>query len=146
MSNEERVPRREARMSVEWKVAVENLGEREQKLPAELAAVYERVKADTTDVGKRHELLLRDVSMNGAFVEGEALPLLSRVAMVFDMPGFRKVEATGWVMWRRRESCTIRREDGFELTLPPGFGVLFEWISLEARLEIARRIASHKRQ
>ena len=137
----QRTPRREARMGVSWKVAVEKLGERDQKLPPELAAVYERVKADPTAVGSRHQLTIRDVSMNGAFVEGESMPLLSRVAMVFEMPGFRKVEAVGWVMWRRKEACTIVRDDGEKLTLGPGFGVLFEWLSLEARLEIARRIA-----
>jgi hypothetical protein len=142
--SDERIPRRETRLTVNWKMAIEKLGEREQMLPPELAAVYERVKAETTDVGKRPKLALRDISMNGAFIEGEPLPLLSRVAMVMDVPEFRKVEAVGWVMWRRREACTITREDGFKVTLEPGFGVLFEWISLEARLEIARRIAAHR--
>jgi hypothetical protein len=143
-TTEDRIPRREARMGVNWKVTIEKLGEREQKLPPELAAVYERVKADVTDVGARRQAVLRDVSMNGAFVEGEPLPLLSRVAMLFDVPGFRKVEAVGWVMWRRREACTITRDDGEKLTLAAGFGVLFEWTSLEARLEIARRIARNQ--
>jgi hypothetical protein len=144
MSENERVPRREARMGVNWKVTIEKLGEREQKLPPELAAVYERVKADVSGVGTRTQALMRDVSMNGAFVEGESLPLLSRVAMVMEVPGYRKVEAVGWVMWRRREGCTIARDDGHKVTLGPGFGVLFEWVSLEARLEIARRIARNQ--
>ena len=137
----QRTPRREARIGVSWKVAVEKLGEREQKLPAGLAEVYERVKADNTSVGARHQLTIKDVSMNGAFIEGESLPLLSRVAMVFEVPEFRKVEAVGWVMWRRTAACTIARDDGEKLELGPGFGVLFEWLSLESRLEIARRIA-----
>jgi hypothetical protein len=141
---EDRIPRKEARIGVNWKCAIEKLGEREQHLPAPLAAVYERVQADVSDVGGRPGLRLRDISMNGAFIEGEALPLLSRVAMVFDVPGFHKVEAVGWVMWRRREACTIERDDGSRLTLGPGFGILFEWISLEARLEIARRIARNQ--
>ena len=140
----QRTPRREARIGVSWKVTCEKLAEREQKLPAELAAVYERIRADNTGVGQRYNLTLKDVSMNGAFVEGEALPLLSRVAMVFEVPDFRKVETVGWVMWRRREACTITREDGQKLELGPGFGVLFEWMSLEARLEIARRIARNQ--
>jgi hypothetical protein len=140
----QKTPRREARMGVSWKVAVEKLGERDQKLSPELAAVYERVKADPTAVGSRHQLTIKDVSMNGAFVEGESMPLLSRVAMIFDMPNYRKVEAVGWVMWRRKEPCTITREDGEKLTLGPGFGVLFEWLSLESRLEIARRIARNQ--
>jgi hypothetical protein len=133
-------PRREARATVDWKVAVEKLGERGQKLPPALEAVYERVHTDGSDVGKRAQLTIRDVSMNGAFLEGEPLPLLSRVAMVFAVPGFRKVEAVGWVMWRRKEPCTVEHE-GKKLELPAGFGVLFEWMSLESRLEIARRIA-----
>jgi hypothetical protein len=137
----QRTPRREARIGVTWKVAVEKLGEREQKLPPGLADVYERVKADNTSVGTRHQLTIKDVSMNGAFIEGETMPLLSRVAMVFEVPEFRKVEAVGWVMWRRKAACTIEREDGQKLELGPGFGVLFEWLSLESRLEIARRIA-----
>jgi hypothetical protein len=140
----QRTPRREARIGVSWKVATEKLAERDQKLPTELAAVYERVKPDPTTVGARHQLVIRDVSMNGAFIEGEALPLLSRVAMVFEIPGFHKVEAVGWVMWRRKEACTVVREDGQKMELGAGFGVLFEWLSLEARLEIARRIARNQ--
>ncbi len=145
-SEAQRTPRREARIGVSWKVAVEKLGERDQNLPPGLAEVYERVKAESTAVGARHQLTIRDVSMNGAFLEGESLPLLSRVAMVFEVPGFRQVESVGWVMWRRRDSCTITREDGEKLTLGAGFGVLFEWLSLEARLEIARRIARNQDQ
>lgn len=140
----QRTPRREARIGVSWDVAVEKLGERDQRLPPGLAEVYERVKADPTSIGTRFALTIRDVSMNGAFVEGEPLPLLSRVAMVFDLPGFRKVEAVGWVMWRRKDKCTITRDDGATLELGAGFGVLFEWLSLEARLEIARRIARNQ--
>ncbi len=140
----QRNPRREARIGVSWKVSVEKLGEREQKLPPELAAVYERVKTDTAAVGSRHQLTIRDVSMNGAFLEGEPLPLLSRVAMVFEVPDYRKVEAVGFVMWRRSAACSITREDGETSELGAGFGVLFEWLSLEARLEIARRIARNQ--
>lgn len=137
----QRTQRREARIGVRWEVAVEVLGEREQKLPPGLADVYERVRAVDSEVGKRMQLDIRDVSMNGAFVEGEPLPLLSRVAMVFEVPEFRKVEAVGWVMWRRTAACTLTTDDGRTVELGAGFGVLFEWLSLEARLEIARRIA-----
>jgi hypothetical protein len=140
----QRNPRREARIGVSWKVSVEKLGEREQKLPPGLAEVYERVKTDGSGVGSRHQLTMRDVSMNGAFLEGEPLPLLSRVAMVFEMPGYRKVEAVGFVMWRRSAACTVTRDDGEKSELGAGFGVLFEWLSLEARLEIARRIARNQ--
>ncbi len=133
--------RREARISVSWPCTVEKIAERPAQLPPTLAAVYERVVAEPSGIGQRHQLVLADVSMNGAFVEGEALPLLSRVAMVFEVPGYRRVEAVGWVLWRRRDKCSVPGKDGKPVELPPGSGVLFEWLSLEARLEIARRIA-----
>jgi hypothetical protein len=60
--------------------------------------------------------------------------------MVFEVPSFRKVEVVGWVMWRRTGPCTVPGTNG-PVELGAGFGVLFEWVSLEARLEIARRIA-----
>jgi hypothetical protein len=132
--------RRDARITVDWSVVAEKIHEIDQKLPPPLAKVYERVTADPTDLGKRLTLHVRDISVNGAFIEGEALPLLSRVAMVFDVPGFRRVEAVGWVLWRRKDKCTIE-SDGKKVELGAGFGVVFEWISLDARLEIARRVA-----
>ena len=136
-----RVKRRDARIEVAWNTACEKTVEIEQRLAPELAAVYERVKADTADSGKRFAATLRDLSVNGAFLEAEPLPLLSRVVMVIDMPSFREVEAVGWVLWRRTAPCTITRPSGAPITLGAGFGVVFEWISLEARLEIARRVA-----
>jgi hypothetical protein len=136
-----RVKRRDARIEVAWNTACEKTVEIDQKLAPELAAVYERVKADTTDAGKRFQATLRDLSVNGAFLEAEPLPLLSRVAMVIEIPGFKHVEAVGWVLWRRTAACTIKRPNGAPVTLGAGFGVVFEWISLEARLEIARRVA-----
>ena len=45
------------------------------------------------------------------------------------------------MLWRRTAPCTITRPTGAPITLGAGFGVVFEWISLEARLEIARRVA-----
>ena len=62
-------------------------------------------------------------------------------AFVIEVPGFRAVEAVGWVLWRRKEVCTVKRPSGAPVTLGPGFGVVFEWISLESRIEIARRVA-----
>jgi hypothetical protein len=136
-----RVKRRDARIEVAWNVACEKTVEIEQTLAEPLAKVYERVHADETDKGKRFAATLRDLSVNGAFLEAEPLPLLSRVVMVIDMPSFREVEAVGWVLWRRTAPCTITRPSGAPITLGAGFGVVFEWISLEARLEIARRVA-----
>jgi hypothetical protein len=132
--------RREARMAVSWPVIVEKIADRVQRLSPELEAVYERVKADGSEVGKLFKARIHDVSMNGVFVEAEALPLLSRVAMMFNVPGFRMVEAIGWVLWRRRAPCTVEDEHR-KVELPAGFGVMIEWMSLESRLEIARRIA-----
>lgn len=136
-----RVTRRDARIEVAWNVACEKTVEIEQQLQAPLRQVYERVNADPTDKGKRFAATLRDLSVNGAFLEAEPLPLLSRVILVIDVPSFRQVEAVGWVLWRRTAPCTITRPSGAPVTLGAGFGVVFEWISLEARLEIARRVA-----
>lgn len=133
--------RRDARIEVSWNVACEKLPEMEQSLHPDLARVYERISADPTDIGKRFAGTVRDLSVNGCFVEGHPLPLLSRVAFVIEVPGFRTVEAVGWVLWRRKEICTVTRPTGAPVTLGPGFGVVFEWISLEARIEIARRVA-----
>ncbi len=133
--------RREARITVSWPCTIEKIAERPTQLPPALAAVYERVVAEPSGIGQRHQLVLNDVSMNGAFLVGEALPLLSRVAMVFDVPNYRRVEAVGWVLWRRRDKSTVPGRNGQMIDLPAGSGLLFEWLSLEARLEIARRIA-----
>jgi hypothetical protein len=136
-----RARRRDARIEVAWNAACEKTVEIEQKLQPELASVYERVHANQDDVGKRFMATLRDLSVNGAFLEGEPLPLLSRVTLLIEVPTFKNVEAVGWVLWRRTASCTIKRPNGAPVTLGAGFGVVFEWISLEARLEIARRVA-----
>ena len=137
----ERIKRRDARIEVAWNVVCEKTVEIEQELDKPLAQVYERVHADRSDAGKRFAATLRDLSVNGAFLEADPLPLLSRVALVIDMPSFKPIEAVGWVLWRRTAPCTIKRPNGAPITLGAGFGVVFEWISLESRLEIARRVA-----
>ena len=139
--NGARQRRRDARIEVAWNVACEKLAALGQNLHPDLAKVYERISADPTDIGKRFNGTVRDLSVNGCFVEGHALPLLSRVAFIIDVPAFRSVEAVGWVLWRRKEICTVQRPSGAPVTLGPGFGVVFEWISLESRIEIARRVA-----
>lgn len=136
----ERVQRRDARVKVAWPVVCEKTRQVEQQLHPSLQAVYERVQADAADVGKRFTATVRDVSVNGAFIEGTPLPILSRVAMSIDVPEFRRVEAIGWVLWRRSAACAFE-SDGRTVELSPGFGVVFEWIPLEARLELARRVA-----
>jgi hypothetical protein len=110
--NGKRVTRRDARIEVAWNVACEKTVEIEQTLQKPLEAVYERVHADSSDKGKRFAATLRDLSVNGAFLEAEPLPLLSRVVMLIDVPSFRQVEAVGWVLWRRTAPCTIKRPTG----------------------------------
>lgn len=136
-----RIQRRDARMTVAWNATCEKIVELEQQLQPELASVYERVRANPEGVGRRFAATLRDLSVNGAFLEGEPLPLLSRVALAFEVPSFKPIDAVGWVLWRRTAPCTVQRPSGAPITLGAGFGVVFEWISLEARLEIARRVA-----
>jgi hypothetical protein len=141
METQGRVPRRDARIEVAWNVTCEKLMQTEQHLHPALQQVYERIHADASMPGKRFAATVRDLSINGAFLEGDSLPLLSRVAMTIEVPSWKPVEAVGWVLWRRTAPCTITRQSGAPLTLGAGFGVVFEWISLEARLEIARRVA-----
>jgi hypothetical protein len=141
MEKIERVTRRDARIEVAWNADCEKLIEIEQQLHPALEKVYERIRADPTEPGKHFVATVRDLSVNGAFLEAEPLPLLSRVAITIAVPSFKSVEAVGWVLWRRTGACTITRQSGAPLTLGAGFGVVFEWISLEARLEIARRVA-----
>jgi hypothetical protein len=139
--NGSRHTRRDARIEVAWNVACEKVTELTQTLQPDLAKVYERIAADPTDIGKRFVGTVRDLSVNGCFVEGHPLPLLSRVAFSIDVPSYTMIEAVGWVLWRRKEICTVTRPSGAPVTLGAGFGVVFEWISLESRIEIARRVA-----
>jgi hypothetical protein len=139
-----RIPRRDARVKVAWRALCEKTLQMEQKLDPALAKVYERVQADPTGVGDRFEAIVRDISVNGAFLEGRALPILSRVAIVMEVPEWKRVEAVGWVLWRRSEACLVSRADGETATLQAGFGVVFEWVALETRLEIARRVAAQR--
>ena len=110
--NGSRQRRRDARIEVAWNVACEKLPEMGQTLHPDLARVYERISADPTDIGKRFAGTVRDLSVNGCFVEGHPLPLLSRVAFVLEIPGYHSVEAVGWVLWRRKEVCTVTRPTG----------------------------------
>ena len=134
------VQRRDARLALEVELAVQKIAESDQRLSPELERVYERLKADPVDLGRRFSMTLRDLSVNGAFIEGDALPLRSRLAMAFDLPDYRRVEAIGWVMWRRTGPCTVQGQNGKQYTLKPGVGVLFEFVPLDVRIEINRRV------
>ncbi|CAN5919110.1 hypothetical protein BH11MYX3_BH11MYX3_39930 [soil metagenome] len=105
-----------------------------------LAAVFKRVEADASTIGKRFPAVVRDLSTNGAFISGPTLPLLSRVAVKFEVRGLGSIDAVGWVLWQRAEDCELPGENG-NVTLPKGFGVLFESIPLETRAQIAALVS-----
>jgi hypothetical protein len=132
---------RAPRIAVNIPTLVEKLGHRELHLHPSLAAIYERVHPDGENLGLKFPAAIHDLSTNGCFIAGPAVPLLSRVACAFTLPGYGQVEALGWVLWRRKGDCEIPTDtDGPLLTLKAGFGVLFEAIPLDARLQIAKFI------
>jgi len=139
--------RRAPRLTVNIPTLVEKIGHRELHLHPTLAPLYERVHPNGENLGLKFPAALNDLSANGCFITGQALPLLSRVALSFAVPGFGQVEALGWVLWRRTADCEIPMKAEADdpagdrtLTLKAGFGVLFEAIPLDARLQIARLV------
>ena len=132
--------RRAARLVVNSPAIVESIGQVPMTLHPNLAAVFKRVEADASTIGKRFPAVVRDLSTNGAFISGPTLPLLSRVAVKFDVRGLGSVDAVGWVLWQRADDCELPSENGM-VTLPKGFGVLFESIPLETRAAIATLVA-----
>lgn len=128
------------RINVNIPTLVEVIGQREVQLHPNLAAVYERVNPPREMVGKKFPAVMRDLSTNGAFISGMALPLLARVAFTFPLEGHGQVEVLGWTLWRRSADCEIPREGGDPVKLQAGFGVLFEAIPLEARQRIAELV------
>jgi hypothetical protein len=132
--------RRARRIVINAPAVVESIGQPAVDLHPNLAAVYSRITADTGTVGKRFPGVVRDLSTNGAFIAGEALPLLSRVAVRFDIEGTGAIDVIGWVLWRRGDDCEVPGNAG-PLPLPRGIGILFEAIPLEARNAIARLVS-----
>jgi len=128
--------RRAARLVVNAPAIVESIGQGPMQLHPNLAAVFRRVDADTTTIGKRFPAVVRDLSTNGAFISGTLLPLLARVAVRFELKGSGTVDAVGWVLWQRAADCELPTPTG-TITLPKGFGVLFESIPLDVRSAIA---------
>ena len=129
--------RRARRFVVNVPAVVESIGQPAVKLHPNLARVYERVEANVVKVGQRFPAVVRDLSTNGAFVTGEALPLLTRVAIPFEVRAIGPIDAIGWVLWRRDADCEIPGPSGEMVALPRGFGILFEAIPLETRQAIA---------
>jgi len=132
--------RRAQRLVINAPAIIESIGQAPMHLHPNLAAVFRRVQADATTTGKRFPAVVRDLSTNGAFISATPLPLLSRVAVKFELKGVGNVDAVGWVLWQRSEDCQLPTAAG-SVTLPKGFGVLFESIPLEIRSAIAALVA-----
>ncbi|GAB4566208.1 MAG: hypothetical protein Tsb0020_17720 [Haliangiales bacterium] len=79
---------------------------------------------------------VRDISINGAFIAGQVLPLLTRVSFRFELRGYGTIDAHGRAMWCRDSDARAISGDDRGLLLPRGFGVLFEAISLDDRAAI----------
>jgi hypothetical protein len=129
-----------ARLVVHAPAVVESIGHAPIQLHPNLAAVFRRVDADTSMLGKRFPAVVRDLSTNGAFISAPPLPLLSRVAVKFDVRGIGSIDAVGWVLWQRTADCELPSDNGLA-TLPKGFGLLFESIPLETRAAIAALVS-----
>jgi hypothetical protein len=132
--------RRAARLVINAPAIVESIGQTPMQLHPNLAAVFRRVDADTSTIGMRFPAVVRDLSTNGAFISGAPLPLLARVAVKFEIKNIGAVDAVGWVLWQRAEDCILPTATG-NITLPKGFGVLFESIPLEIRSAIAALVS-----
>ena len=132
--------RRAPRLVVNAAALVESVGQASMKLHPNLAKVFRRVDADKSSIGTKFPAVVRDLSTNGAFITGSPLPLLSRVAIKFDIKGVGPIDAIGWVLWQRMDDCEL--PTGVTVTkLPRGFGVLFEAIPMETRTAIAALVA-----
>src|SRR5574338_573634 len=136
--------RRAPRLVVNAPAVVESIGQGPMQLHPNLARVFRRVDADRSSIGTKFPAVVRDLSTNGAFIAGQPLPLLSRVALKFDVKGVGVVDAIGWVLWQRMDDCEVPSPKG-TASLPKGFGVLFEAIPMETRAAIAQLVASMSR-
>jgi hypothetical protein len=137
--------RRAPRLVVNAPAVVESIGQSPIQLHPNLVKVFRRVDADRSSIGTKFPAIVRDLSTNGAFVSGAPLPLLSRVALKFDVKGVGMIDAIGWVLWQRMEDCELPSSSMSASTptkLPKGFGVLFEAIPMDARTAIAALVNS----
>src|SRR3954451_25484934 len=132
--------RRAPRLVINAPAVVESIGQGPMRLHPNLARVFRRVDADRTSIGTKFPAVVRDLSTNGAFISGAPLPLLSRVAMKFDVKGVGTIDAIGWVLWQRMDDCDVPSGKS-TATLPKGFGVLFEAIPMETRAAIAALVS-----
>jgi hypothetical protein len=137
MSND---ARRAPRLVVHAAAVVESIGQVAMQLHPNLARVFRRVDADRTSIGTKFPGVVLDLSTNGAFISGAALPLLARVAIQFELRGVGTIDAIGWVLWQRTDDCEVPA-GASKTTLPRGFGVLFESLPMETRNAIAGLVA-----
>lgn len=134
--------RRAPRLVVNAPAVIESIGQGSMQLHPNLARVFRRVDADRSSIGTKFPAVVRDLSTNGAYISGPPLPLLSRVAMKFEVKGLGTIDAIGWVLWQRMDDCELPGQAAAQ-TLPKGFGVLFEAIPMETRTAIAALVAKH---
>ena len=134
--------RRAPRLVVNAPAVVESIGQGSIHLHPNLAKVFRRIEADRSSIGTKFPAVVRDLSTNGAYISGPPLPLLSRVALKFDVKGIGTIDAIGWVLWQRMDDCDLPGNNG-SAALPKGFGVLFEAIPMETRSAIAALVARH---
>jgi hypothetical protein len=132
--------RKAGRIATNIPMVVESIGQPPIKLHPNLAKVYSRVSPNGDAKGEKFPATLRDLSTNGAFIVGDPLPLLARVAFSFELPDFGRIEAIGWTLWRRSDDCEIPCEGASPIVLAKGFGLLFEAIPLDARMAIHRMV------
>lgn len=135
-----REKRRARRIILNAPTVVQPVAQPETALHPNLERVYQRVVPSAEAIGQKFTGIVRDVSINGAFITGEALPLLTRVAFSFPLKGYGQVDALGWILWRREEACDVPGPNGETVSLPQGFGVLFEAIPMEARIAIHKLV------
>ena len=134
--------RRAPRLVVNAPAVIESIGQGSMQLHPNLAKVFRRVDADRSSIGTKFPAVVRDLSTNGAYISGPPLPLLSRVAMKFEVKSLGTIDAIGWVLWQRMDDCELPGQSAAQ-TLPKGFGVLFEAIPMETRSAIAALVAKH---
>jgi hypothetical protein len=130
------------RLVVNAPAVVESIGQGSMQLHPNIAKVFRRIEADRSSIGTKFPAVVRDLSTNGAYISGPPLPLLSRVALKFDVKGIGTVDAIGWVLWQRMDDCELPGHTP-ATTLPRGFGILFEAIPMETRTAIAALVARH---
>ncbi|GAC1351500.1 MAG: hypothetical protein NVS3B20_18740 [Polyangiales bacterium] len=129
-------------LNIEVKIDV--IGRPSQQLtPAPTAQVSDEIVAiPTRFIGQTFRGTVSNLTPTGAAIAAdEVLPLLSRVALTFELDGGVTAIALGLVMWRRTAELAVPRDDAAPLVLKPGYGVLFEALSDRTRQAINELIA-----